>query len=384
MRKPKDWGHPCSNPDCSHYRLINRGNMSAIATYLTQSGKRRIFRCSKCEGTFSETRDTVFFDLRTPEEKVRMALKMLLVKVALTDIGFVLGVTEETVLAWLRRAAQKAQEINAHLLRDLPITQVQLDAMWSFIRRTPAQQAGSDGESMEWSEDGRQWVWSSFAPEFRLILAAFVGPRTFDSAWQLIQMTAAVVLGVPCFFSDGFSCYLSALLEVYHTLKTFPRTGKPGRPKQPLKEPHPDLVYGQVIKKKRQGRLQAVVYRVCCGAKRLEELGLSISTSLIERLNLTLRHALAPLVRKSWSFCKDRTQMRRRVVLFQAFYNFARPHMSLRLPLPEQAPHASGLIQPKWCHRTPGMAAGLTDHVWTFRELLTAKFEPIHNQSGSG
>ena len=205
-------------------------------------------------------------------------------------------------------------------------------------------------------------------------------------------MTAAVVLGVPCFFSDGFSCYLTALIEVYHTLKTFPRTGKPGRPKQPVKEPHPDLVYGQVVKKKHQGRLQELVYRVRCGAKRFEELGLSISTSLLERLNLTLRQALAPLVRKSGSFCKDRTQMKRRVVLFQAFYHFARPHMSLRLPLPEQEPHASGLplpeqephasglIQLKWCHRTPGMAAGLTDHIWTFRELLTAKFEPIHNR----
>ena len=384
MRKPKDWGQPCPNPDCSHYRLINRGNISAISTYMTQSGKRRIFRCSKCERPFSETRDTVFFDLRSPEEKVLMALKMLLVKVALSDIGFVLGVTEETVLEWLRRAAQKAHEINAHLLRDLPVTQVQLDEMWSFIRRKHAQQAGPDGESTELSEDGRQWVWISFAPEFRLILAAFVGPRTFDSALQLIQMTAAVVLGVPCFFSDGFSCYLSALIEIYHTLKTFPRTGKPGRPRKSVKEPHPDLVYGQVIKKKRQGRLQELVYRVCCGAKRLEELGLSISTSLIERLNLTLRHALAPLVRKSASFCKDRTQMRRRVVLFQAFYNFARPHMSLRLPVSEPVAHASGLIQPKWCHRTPGMAAGLTDHVWTLRELLTAKFEPIHNQSSSG
>ena len=384
MRKPKDWGQPCPNPDCSHYRLMHRGNISAVSTYMTQSGKRRIFRCSECERPFSETRDTVFFDLRTPEEKVIMALKMLLVKVALCDIGFVLGVTEETVLEWLRRAAQKAHEINAHLLRDLPVTQVQLDEMWSFIRRKHAHQVGPDGESTELSEDGRQWVWISFAPELRLILAAFVGPRTFESALQLIQMTAAVVLGVPCFFSDGFSCYLSALIEVYHMLKTFPRTGKPGRPKQPVKEPHPDLVYGQVVKKKRQGRLQALVYRVCCGSRRLEELGLSISTSLIERLNLTLRHALAPLVRKSWSFCKDRTHMRRRVVLFQAFYNFARPHMSLRLPLSEQASHASGLIQPKWCHRTPGMAAGLTDHVWTFRELLTVKFEPIHNQSGSG
>jgi IS1 family transposase len=311
-------------------------------------------------------------------------LKMLLVKVALSDIGFVLGVTEATVLAWLGSAAQKAHEINAHLLRNLPVTEVQLDEMWSFIRRKHAQQAGPDGESTDRSEDGRQWVWISFAPEFRLILAAFVGPRTFDSALQLIKMTAAVVLGVPCFFSDGFSCYLSALLEVYHTLKTFPRTGKPGRPKQPVTEPHADLVYGQVIKKKRQGRLQELVYRVRCGSKRLENLGLAISTSLIERLNLTLRHALAPLVRKSWSFCKDRTHMRHRVVLFQAFYNFARPHMSLRLPLPEPEPHVLGCIQPKWCHRTPGMAAGLTDHVWTFRELLTVKFEPIHNQSSSG
>ena len=111
---------------------------------------------------------------------------------------------------------------------------------------------------------------------------------------------------------------------------------------------------------------------------------MSISPSLLERLNLTLRQALAPLVRKSGSFCKDRTQMRRRVVLLQAFYNFARPHMSLRVPLSDPGPRALGLIQPKWRHHTPGMAAGLTDQVWTFRELLTTKFEPVHNQSSSG
>ena len=384
MRTPKAWGQPCPNPDCAYAQMLNRGNIRAVSTDLTQSGKRRIFQCTKCGTPFSETRDTVFFDLKTPEEKVMMALKMLLVKVDLAGISFVLGVTEETVLAWLQRAAHKAEEINAHLLRDLPVTQVQLDEMWSFIKRKHTAQAGPDGESTTLSADGRQWVWISFAPEYRLILAALVGSRTSESALQLIQMTAAVVWGVPCFFSDGFSCYLAALIEVSHTLKTLPRTGKPGRPKQPLKEPHPELVYGQVIKKTQKGRLQELVYRVRCGAKRLEDLGLSISPSLLERLNLTLRHALAPLVRKSASFCKDRTQMRRRVVLFQAFYNFARPHMSVRLSLPDQDQPVLGLIQPKWLPRTPGMAAGLTDHVWTFRELLTAKFEPIHNQSSSG
>src|SRR5207237_5841351 len=152
MRKPKDWGQPCPNPECPHYRRMRQGNVSAIATYLTQSGKRRIFRCHTCATHFAETRETVFFDLRTSEEKVMMALKMLLVRVDLTGISFVLGVTEETVLAWLQRAAHKAEEINAHLLRDLPVTQVQLDEMWSFIKRKHTAQAGPDGESTALSE----------------------------------------------------------------------------------------------------------------------------------------------------------------------------------------------------------------------------------------
>jgi hypothetical protein len=324
------------------------------------------------------------FDLKTPEEQGMMALTRLLVPVALSDMRLVLGVTEETVLAWRRRAAKKAHEIHAPRRRDLPVTAGHLDEMWRVIQRKHAQHSDADGDSTDLSEDGRPWVWSSFAPELRLILAAVVGPRTLVSALQRIPMTAAVVWGVPCFCSDGCSCSLSALLEVYHTLKPFPRPGKPGRPKRPGKEPHPDVGYGQVIQKKRQGRLQEFVRRVSCGSRRLEPLGVSISTSVSERLHRTLRHALAPLVRKSGRCGTERPPMRRRVVLLQAVYNLARPPMRLRLPLPAQERHASGGIQPTWCHRTPGMAAGRTDHVWTFRELLTVKFEPVQNQSSSG
>jgi IS1 family transposase/transposase-like protein len=356
---------------------MNRGNVSAIATYQTQSGQRRIFRCKECGEQFSETRQTVFFDLRTPEEKVIIVLKLLLCKVELTSISFALGVTEETVLEWLRRAAEKAAEINAHLLREVKVTQVQLDELWAFILRKHTAEAAPDGESTEENTDGRQWVWVSFAPEFRLLLATYVGPRTYQSALQLIQLTAAVVLGVPCFFSDGFSSYLPALIAVYHQIKEFARTGKPGRPRNPVVEPHPELVYAQVVKEKKQGRLKALTERVCCGAAKLAALGLRISTSLIERFNLTLRHALAPLTRKCLGFCKDREQLRRRVTFFQAFYNFARPHQSLRLASPAPEEPDVGLFQRKWQPQTPGMAAGLTDHVWTFRELLTAKFEPI-------
>jgi transposase-like protein len=293
---------------------MNRGNVRAIAAYPSQSSRRRVFQCKLCGEQFSETRGTVFFDLRTAEEIVILVLKLLLCRVELTALSFALGVTEGTVLEWLRRAAEKAEEINQYLLREVNVTQVQLDELWNFIARKQA-----------------------------------------------------------------------TLIAVYHHLKEFTRTGKRGRPRKPMLEPHPPLVYAQLVKEKKRGRLHSLSERICCGTARLTALGLKISTSLIERFNLTLRHALAPLTRKCWGFCKDRTQLRRRVVFFQAFYNLARPHQSLRLPLParEQQP-GTGLIRPKWQPRTPGMAAGLTNPVWTFRELLTAKFEPILNQSISG
>src|SRR5262245_16513688 len=317
MRTPKDWGQPCPNPACTHYRRMQQGNVSAVATYLTQSGMRRIFRCHTCETPFAETRDTVFFDLRTSEEKVMMALKMLLVRVDLAGIGFVLGVTEETVLAWLRRAAHQAEEINRCLLRDLPVSQVQLDEMWNFIERKHARETDEAGESLPDGEDGRQWVWVSFAPEFRLMIAAVVGPRTLD-------MAKARVAGIPAFFSDGFTCYLAALIAAFHVVTTFARTGKRGRPRKPRWQPHPDLVYGQLVKQKQQGKLLTLSTRVVLGAKRLTHLGCTISTALVERVNLPLRQALAPLARKTSSFCRDRECMRQRVVFFQAFYNVAR------------------------------------------------------------
>ena len=72
---------------------MQQGNVSAIATDLPPSEKRRLLRCHTCATHFAETRETVFFDLRTSEDKVMMALKMLLGRVDLAGIGLGLGVT---------------------------------------------------------------------------------------------------------------------------------------------------------------------------------------------------------------------------------------------------------------------------------------------------
>jgi len=381
MRKPKDWGHPCPNPACTHSRRMQQGNVSAIAPSLTHSGKRRVFRCHTCATPFAETRETVFVDLRTSEEKVMMALKMLVVRVDLAGSGWVLGVTEETVWAWLKRAAQQAEAINHHRLRPLPVTPVQLDEMGNFLARKRARATDEAGESRPEGEDGRPWIWGSFAPECRLMSAAVVGPRTRATATEGVASTKARVAGSPAFFSDGFPWYLAALIAAFHVVTALARTGKRGRPRTPVCAPHPDVVYGQLVKQKQHGKLLTLSPRVVLGAERLQHLGLTISTALVERVPLTLRQALAPLGRKTSSFCTDRERLRQRVVFFQAFSNVARPPMSLRQELPLREGTRQGAICPRWRERTPAMAAGLTDHVWTFRELLTAKFEPWESQS---
>jgi hypothetical protein len=376
MRKPKDWRQPCPNPEGFHYRRMQRGNVSAMATYLTQSGKRRLLRCHTWETPCSETRETVFFDRRPSEDKVMMALTMLLVRVDLAGIGFGLGGTEETVLGWLKRAAPHAEAINRHLLRALPVTQGQLDAMGNFIARTPTCETDTTGASGPESAEGRPWVWLSFAPEFRLMLAAIVGPRTLETAQEVVAATQARVAGIPAFFREGFTCSLAARTAACHGVTTCARPGKRGRPRQPRGEPHPDLVYGQWVTQKKQGKLLTRSTRVVLGAERLTPLGFTISTALVEWVNVTVRQALAPLARTTSSFCKDRERMRQRVVFFQAFDNMARPPMSLRQQLPPHERKCHGAIRLRWQERTPAMAAGLTDHVWAFRELLTAKFEP--------
>jgi hypothetical protein len=128
---------------------------------------------------------------------------------------------------------------------------------------------------------GRLWVWVSFAPEFRLMIAAIVGPRTLDMAQEVVAVTKARVAGIPAFFSDGCTCYRAAFIAVFHIVTAVASTGKRGRPRKPLCAPHPDLVDGQLVKQKKQGKLLTLSTRVLFGAERVTHLGLTVSTALL-------------------------------------------------------------------------------------------------------
>lgn len=219
-------------------------------------------------------------------------------------------------------------------------------------------------------DEGKTWVWIAFAPEHKLFLALVVGPRTQEQADQLIQRTAHVLSGpLPLFCSDGLDQYSVALLDCYCVTKEYPRTGRRGRPRKRKQLPAPDLRYAQVVKRHEGRRLVEVIRKVVYGNP--EEIpDQAISTSLLERQNLTIRQDNACLTRKTLAFSKDQDDLRAQLALYIAYANLVRKHRALRLPANEPVQDKTPR---RWTPRTPAMAAGRTDHVWSLRELLTYK-----------
>src|SRR5262245_11281480 len=100
------------------------------------------------------------------------------------------------------------------------------------------------------------------------------------------------------------------------------------------------------------------------------------------RLNLSIRQHVAAVGRRVTTLCKHEAGVRQQLPLYQVYYTFCLPHASLRLPLPQhESTDGSGSAQ-RWQPRTPAMAAGLTDHVWTLREVLLFRVPPWPQPAG--
>jgi hypothetical protein len=110
--------------------------------------------------------------------------------------------------------------------------------------------------------------------------------------------------------------------------------------------------------------------------------GWQINTAFVERLNLSIRQHVAAVGRRVTTLCKHEAGIRQQLALYHVYHNFCLPHASIRLPLPQPEPtHGSGSAT-RWQPRTPAMAAGLTDHVWTLREVLLFRVPPWPQPAG--
>jgi len=174
----------------------------------------------------------------------------------------------------------------------------------------------------------------------------------------------------PPTISDGWGGIDDAMIEVWGQVPEYQGVGRPPT----RKRPQPGWQYVQMVKQREKGRVVGIKLRVVFGEAQetLELLGQS--TSYIERTHLTMRHCNGRLVRKTLGFSKDKRMYRASAAWEDLVYNLARPHKSLRVEVFDDPTR-------RWQKRSPAMASGLTDHIWTVKELLTAVVPPIINNT---
>jgi transposase InsO family protein len=150
------------------------------------------------------------------------------------------------------------------------------------------------------------------------------------------------------------------------------------------------LIYGQVKKCCRRRKLVRVRHVMRLGTEdalkaALQGLGLSgrLNTAFIERMNLTLRHGIAALARRTWATSQQAPQLLAHLEWWRGYYHFVRPHESLRVALVQPREQGGKLLAQRYRQRTPAMAVGRTTRRWTAREVLSCPLLPIFAREAS-
>jgi IS1 family transposase len=378
--------HFCPNPDCAYRGWVGWGNLRANGH--PSGGPWRQWLCVVCRGYFLETLGTLFHGKRASVELIVRVIACLAEGLGIRGTARVFEVDPNTVLQWLVEAADHLKAFSQYFLHDVRVTQVQLDELFALLSAVKDGEV-STAEALERLERSPRWVWVAMDPESKLLLAIDVGARTLGLAQRVVHQVAQVLAPdcAPLFLTDGFREYMTALLTHYGQWVQPPRCQATGPTPKPRWMPLPALLYAQVIKTVRRRRLVSVKHRVVFGTLEAVEqvlatCGWQINTAFIERLNLDLRQHVAAIGRRVATLCKGEDGLRQQLALFQTYHNFCLPHASLRQPLSQPLPTNGTGSAKHWRPCTAAMAAGLTNHVWTLREVLLYRVPPWPQPAG--
>lgn len=263
--------------------------------------------------------------MRKNEKDITEAIHSYVRCMNLSAIAEVKKVKIKTVINWIEKAASKSIEIIGFFFRRLEITSMQLDEIWHYVA----------------NKANEQWIWGAIDPITKLFLGIHIGSWDKENAGHFLRKLRAIIENVGIIMSDGLDHYKDLILSIFK-----------------------ESMYARVIKKRNGRKLETVSVDVVAGNKELIEFnarifgfGNGINTAYIERNNLTCRQNSSRLKRKTLAYSKSVTALTAFENVYLAYYNFVKKHKSLTTKNREK--------------RTPAMRAGLTDHIWTFRDLLT-------------
>jgi IS1 family transposase len=265
---------------------------------------------------------------------------------------------DATVTRWLLRAGQHSEDLHNLLFVNLELDYLQVDELKAPI-----------------VGDKENWLWVAIEPVTKIVPAFHIGKRTTEEAMVFLHLLVLTLAPgcVPAFTSDGIRQYFYAITAHFGHWKY---------PDKQWKWMVSDLLlYGQLVKRRNKRKLDGQPFtftRMMWGRyaslfHRLRKVGLSgtIQTAFIERLNLTIRQGIAALSRRTWSKARSNEMLYLHVQWWRSYYHFSREHETLRVPIPG--------LRRRYRPRSPAMAAGITDRLWSVGDILHL---PIIAQGG--
>jgi IS1 family transposase/transposase-like protein len=307
-------GYACPNLQCPYFGITD-----AHIHALVGDGKHgqaepiQTFRCQACRTTFSARRDTPLYRLKTPSHQVAMVLSALAEGLDASAAERVFGYRQPTFTSWLTRAGRHAEILHERSFCHLWLPHLQLDELRTRLRN--ATQV--------------LWLWLAMDPCTKIVPVLRLGPRTQHMAHMVLHSLRQTLAPgcIPLFTSDGLNHYFYALTAHFGQWLTLACRGCHVRRWQVA----PSLIYGQVKKSYRRRKLMRVSQVMRLGTEAalkaaLQELGLSgrLNTAFIERVNLTVRHGVAALARRTWATSQQASQLLAHLEWWRAYYHGCR------------------------------------------------------------
>jgi len=252
---------------------------------------------------------------------------------SLRSVSRLLDVHRDTAMRLGVKVGQGCTAIHGKLMVNLRVSRIELDEVWSFVKKKRRNVTETDPDTV-----GEQYIYLAMDGTGKAIISWLVGKRNYRSSQRLVDDVQFRVLGTPEVSTDGYGPYLKAVDLAF--------LGK---------APHGVVDKQTVIVAKGPdagGDYYAKETLVAVKRTAVNGTPSHISTSFIERQNLTLRQSQRRLTRLSNGFSKKYENHCAAIALYATHYNFCRVHETLRI--------------------TPAMQLGITDHVWTISELVHA------------
>jgi len=294
-----------------------------------RNGLRR-FRCNQCRKTFTEEHERILGSMNLPLEKALKVIELLVEGCSVNMVERVTGVHHTTILSLLVLVGERCERFLENKIRAVPVSEVQCDELWGYVGCKEKRNFADDPER------GDAYCFVAIERHSKLILSWHLGRRSVRDTDTFIEKLNEATSGRFQLTTDGFRPYREAvhyslgtrvdyamLVKVYAAPTDGEHTYSPPRVIEEIPVPQwgfPDF------------------QKIC--------------TSHVERQNLTMRMQIRRLTRLTNGFSKKRANLRAMLALYFCWYNFCRAHKSLRT--------------------TPAMAAGITESVWTLRQMLEA------------